>query len=110
MRIRSDFALRLLLEKIIKLGVSDDRVRNLVEDALRHMGERSLYRGGRTLTDLLRAANAAARAEGDGDTAERLEDALAYAMNVLLGPDLEVKYQLLGNARRRTMQYLSSTL
>jgi hypothetical protein len=52
----------------------------------------------------------AAREEGDGDTAERLEDALAYAMNVLLSPDLEVKYQLLDNARRRTTRFVSSTL
>ncbi|MFI5491181.1 Shedu anti-phage system protein SduA domain-containing protein [Actinoplanes sp. NPDC051859] len=107
MRIRSDYSLRLLLNKSIDLGLST-HVRNLVEDVLRHMGDRSPYRGGKVLTDLLRQAHAAARMEEDEDTAERLEDALSYAMNVMLSPDLEVKYQLLGNARRRNGQFIGS--
>jgi hypothetical protein len=109
MRVRSDLALRLLLDKIIELGLSD-HVRNLVEDGRRHMGDRSPYRGGTTLTGLLRQAIAAARAEDAGDTAERLEDALSYCMNVMLGPDLEIKYQLLSRARERHGRLLRSTL
>ncbi|MER5604910.1 Shedu anti-phage system protein SduA domain-containing protein [Micromonospora tulbaghiae] len=108
-RVRSDFALRLLLKKIIDYGLSD-HIRNLVEDAQRHMGYRSPYRGGRTLTDLLRQAHTAARAEGDQDAAERLEDALSYATNVMLAPDLEIKYQLLGGARGRHANDLTTFL
>ncbi|WP_343450167.1 Shedu anti-phage system protein SduA domain-containing protein [Micromonospora oryzae] len=106
-RIRSDYALRLLLEKILEYGLSD-HIRNLVEDAQRHMGYRSPYRGGRTLTDLLRQAHAGARAEDDQDTAERLEDALSYATNMMLAPDLEIKYQLLGGARSRYANALTT--
>ncbi len=109
MRVRSDFSLRLLLDKIIELGVSD-HVRNLVEDSRRHMGDRSPYRGGKTLTDLLRQAIAAAREEDDGDTAERLEDALSYSSGVMLGPDLEIKYQLLSHSREIHGNVLRSTL
>ncbi|MGW4682498.1 Shedu anti-phage system protein SduA domain-containing protein [Micromonospora taraxaci] len=106
-RVRSDFALRLLLEKIIECGLSD-HTRNLVEDAQRHMGYRSPYRGGRTLTDLLRQAHTGARSEDDQDTAERLEDALSYATNAMLAPDLEIKYQLLGGARSQHANALTS--
>ncbi|MCX5070559.1 DUF4263 domain-containing protein [Micromonospora lupini] len=106
-RVRSDFALRLLLQKIVDYGLSD-HIRNLVEDAQRHMGYRSPYRGGRTLTDLLRQAHAGARSEGDQDAAERLEDALSYATNVMLAPDLEIKYQLLGGARGRHANALTT--
>ncbi|MBQ1042203.1 MULTISPECIES: Shedu anti-phage system protein SduA domain-containing protein [unclassified Micromonospora] len=106
-RVRSDYALRLLLEKIVEYGLSD-HIRNLVEDAQRHMGYRSPYRGGRTLTDLLRQAHSAARVEGDQDTAERLEDALSYATNVMLAPDLEIKYQLLGGPRSRHTNALTN--
>ncbi|WP_305782731.1 hypothetical protein [Symbioplanes lichenis] len=109
MRVRSDFALRLLLEKIVEFGLPG-HVRNLVEDAQRHMGDRSPYRGGRTLTDLLRQAHAAARVEADHDTAERLEDALSYATNVMLAPDLEIKYQLLGGARGRYAAMLTTVM
>ncbi|MFI6228242.1 Shedu anti-phage system protein SduA domain-containing protein [Micromonospora echinospora] len=106
-RTRSDYTLRLLLEKIVEYGLSD-HTRNLVEDAQRHMGYRSPYRGGRTLTDLLRQAHTGARAEGDQDAAERLEDALSYATHVMLAPDLEIKYQLLGGARGRHANALTT--
>ncbi|MER7002681.1 hypothetical protein ABT297_06490 [Dactylosporangium sp. NPDC000555] len=106
-RVRSDFTLRLLLEKIVEYGLSD-HIRNLVEDAQRHMGYRSPYRGGRTLTDLLRQAHAGARAEDDQDAAERLEDALSYATNIMVAPDLEIKYQLLGGARGRHANALTT--
>ncbi|MFE0592007.1 hypothetical protein [Micromonospora echinospora] len=99
--------MRLLLEKIVEYGLSD-HIRNLVEDAQRHLGYRSPYRGGRTLTDLLRQAHTGARAEDDQDTAERLEDALSYATHAMLAPDLEIKYQLLGGARGRHANALTT--
>ncbi|WP_158609304.1 Shedu anti-phage system protein SduA domain-containing protein [Micromonospora musae] len=77
----------------MELGVSD-HVRGFLEDALRHMGDRSSYRGGKELLSLLRYAEGAARQEEDLLASERIEDALAYAMNTMLRPDVEIKYQL----------------
>jgi hypothetical protein len=104
-RIRSDFTLRLLLEKIVELGVPE-RVGFLIQDTLRHMGGRSPYRGGRELTGLLRAAHREAVRHEDERVAERLEDALAYAMNAMLLPDLEGKYQLFEGSRKSNSDLL----
>ncbi|GAA1606072.1 Shedu anti-phage system protein SduA domain-containing protein [Actinoplanes couchii] len=105
MRIRSDSTLNRLLRKILELGPTEN-VRPSVEDVLRHVGDRSPYRGGKELTELLRAAFSRARSEHDDATAERIEDALGYAMNTLLRPDLEAKYQLLDGSRRRGIQLI----
>ncbi|MET8040900.1 Shedu anti-phage system protein SduA domain-containing protein [Micromonospora sp. NPDC005215] len=106
---RSDLTLRLFLEKIIELGVSD-HVRSLLDDALRHMGKRSPYRGGRDLVDLLRYAGSAAKSEDDLHASKRIEDALAYSMYVMLRPDLEIKYQLFPGSRLRYLGYIRSTV
>ncbi|MFI7609525.1 Shedu anti-phage system protein SduA domain-containing protein [Micromonospora sp. NPDC049366] len=92
----------------MELGVSD-HVRNLLQDALRHMGDRSPYRGGKELTDLLRYAEGAAREEEDPLTSGRIEDALAYAMNAMLRPDVEIKYQLFPGSRYGELRYLRGT-
>ncbi|MFC0505710.1 Shedu anti-phage system protein SduA domain-containing protein [Micromonospora costi] len=108
MRTRSDYTLRVLVEKIIELGVSD-HVGGFLQDVLRHMGERSPYRGGQELVSLLRYAEAAAREEQDVLTSERIEDALAYVMNTMLRPDIEIKYQLFPGSRQSTLRFLRST-
>lgn len=109
MRIRSDSTLHHLLRKILELGTAEG-VRPSVEDALRHMGDHSPYRAGRELTELLRAGHSRARIENDHVTAERIEDALGYAMNTMLRPDIETKYQLLDGSRRRGIQLVQQTM
>ncbi|MEU4645087.1 Shedu anti-phage system protein SduA domain-containing protein [Micromonospora sp. NPDC023814] len=108
MRTRSDYTLRLLIEKIMKLGASE-HVRGFLQDALRHMGGRSPYRGGKELLSLLRYAEAAAREEEDLLASERIEDALAYAMNTMLRPDVEIKYQLFPGSRLNLLTLIRRT-
>ncbi|MGV9806800.1 Shedu anti-phage system protein SduA domain-containing protein [Micromonospora chersina] len=98
-----------MISKIIELGVSD-HVRGFLEDVLRHMGHRSPYRGGKELTSLLRYAQSAAREEQDLLTSERIEDALAYAMNVMLRPDIEIRYQLFPGGRLRILDNVRGTV
>ncbi|MEW2475122.1 Shedu anti-phage system protein SduA domain-containing protein [Micromonospora gifhornensis] len=98
-----------MIEKIIELGVSE-HVRGLLEDALRHMGERSPYRGGKELVSLLRYAHTAACNEQDHPTSERVEDALAYAMNTMLRPDIEIKYQLFPESRLTLLSQFSNII
>ncbi|OHX01930.1 Shedu anti-phage system protein SduA domain-containing protein [Micromonospora sp. WMMB235] len=100
---RSDQTLHKLILKIIELGVSD-HVGSILHDVLRHMGERSPYRGGRELVSLLRYAEAAARQNQDVLTSERIEDALAYAMNTMLRPDIEIKY--FPRSRQRLLNFV----
>ena len=45
-----------------------------------------------------------ARDEDDEETAERLADALSNTTNVVLTPDLEMRYQLLGDDRRHHLK------
>lgn len=109
MRTRSDYTLRLLIEKIVELGVSE-HVRGFLKDALRHMGGQSPYRGGQELLSLLRYAEGAAREEKDRLASERVEDALAYAMNTMLRPDVEIKYQLFPGSRLNLLAFIRRTM
>ncbi|WP_281941894.1 Shedu anti-phage system protein SduA domain-containing protein [Micromonospora sp. AKA38] len=97
-----------MIKKIVSLGVSD-HVGSVLQDVLRHMGERSPYRGGKELVSLLRYAESAARQEQDALVSERIEDALAYAMNTMLRPDIEIKYQLFEGARWSTLRFVRNT-
>ncbi|MEU4553804.1 Shedu anti-phage system protein SduA domain-containing protein [Micromonospora violae] len=109
MRARSDYTLRLLIKKIMELGVSE-HVRGFLEDALRHMGSQSPYRGGKELLSLLRYAEGAAREEEDRLASERIEDALAYVMNTMLRPDVEIKYQLFPGSRLNLLTLIRRTV
>ncbi|MET7669563.1 Shedu anti-phage system protein SduA domain-containing protein [Micromonospora luteifusca] len=108
MRTRSDRTLRDLIKKIIELGVSE-HVLGFLEDALRHMGNRNPYRGGKELLFLLRYAEGAAREEQDYLASERLEDALAYAMNTMLRPDIGIKYNLAPEFQRNLLTIVRQT-
>ncbi|MEW2378823.1 Shedu anti-phage system protein SduA domain-containing protein [Micromonospora sp. NPDC047812] len=92
----------------MELGASE-HVRGFLQDALRHMGGRSPYRGGKELLSLLRYAQAAALGEEDLLASERIEDALAYAMNTMLRPDIEIKYQLFPGSRLSFLTYIRRT-
>ncbi|MFD6563866.1 Shedu anti-phage system protein SduA domain-containing protein [Micromonospora profundi] len=91
------------------LGVSE-HVRGFLQDALRHMGDQSPYRGGKELLSLLRYAEGAAREEADRLASERIEDALAYAMNTMLRPDVEIKYQLFPGSRLNLLTFIRRTM
>ncbi|MFI6273391.1 Shedu anti-phage system protein SduA domain-containing protein [Micromonospora zamorensis] len=109
MRIRSDSTLRRLLVRIKELGGSE-ALQQLIDDALRHVGERRPYRGGRDLLTLLRYAEKVCRDDGDEDALERIEDALGYAMNTMLRPDVEIKYQLFADSRDKYLQQVRGTV
>jgi hypothetical protein len=109
MRTRSDSTLRRLLERIKELGGSE-ALHQMIDDALRHMGDRHPYRGGRDLLALLRYAEKVCRDDDDEDSLERIEDALAYAMNTMLRPDVEIKYQLFADSRDRYLQQVRGTV
>lgn len=108
MRVRSDATLKYFIEKIEHLGVSD-HVKSLLDDAILHMGPNSPYKGGQDLVTLLRHAEIAARQVDDESTCERIQDAIAYTLNAILYPDLEIKYGLLPGSHDRTLRLLRGT-
>ncbi|MBL7501537.1 DUF4263 domain-containing protein [Frankia sp. CNm7] len=69
---------------------------------LDHVGERSPYRGGRQLLELLRFAIGQADECGDRSTSESLVDALDYATGKIFVDDFEAKHGTLTRHHRRT--------
>ncbi len=59
---------------------------------------------------LLRYAEKVCRDDGDEDGLERIEDALGYAMNTVLRPDVEIKYQLFADSRDKYLQQVRGTV
>lgn len=109
MRVRADRSLYDLLCKTIELGCSDE-VASRIRDAKDHMGHQSPFRGNRDLVEMIEFA--AEKAEGEGDTAtvQRLRDTAAYAKNEVLGPDLEIRYELRSGSLDHYVQFVAGSL
>jgi antiviral defense system Shedu protein SduA len=90
--VRTDSQLKFLLLDLHERAHPD--VSPHLMDALDMMGDRSPYKGGRKLLELLEFIEREASAVQDALTAEGVRDAVAYASGRMLGYDLERKYDL----------------
>lgn len=93
MHIRSDSTLKYLLLKLHEHAKYEEIAQHITE-VLDHIGERSPYRGGRVLIELLEFAEREAASKDDQQTSAGLTDAIGYALGTVLENDLDSKYQL----------------
>ncbi|MEV6524097.1 Shedu anti-phage system protein SduA domain-containing protein [Longispora sp. NPDC051575] len=105
-KIRSDYILSAQLRLVDELARSE-QVKSAVGDVIRHMGGSRGYRGGRELIGLLEFAARQARAEGEPQVAEMLDDAHGYGTGRILSSEFEYKYQLLGEDEDRNFLQLT---
>ncbi|QNA75003.1 DUF4263 domain-containing protein [Streptomyces sp. So13.3] len=104
MDVRSDFALKLQLERVAEQAIDPD-VKDALASVFKHMRSGKVpYRGGQALVTVLKNVRSAAAAADEWHIVRLIQDSLDYAEGRILRPDFEERYRLF----QRSTQPLSS--